>query len=210
MAKKLEFHHKFSKLPATAARARELGEVLYFTGKRCTKGHLSPRYASSANCAQCIASKRGQVEINHKGKSSKRSEENQALAVAAFNAGHLAYDSIDPCPSGHYKRFVSSNNCVDCSKSAMQSRSESAKWARIFKLYGLSKHDIEVMLHEQNYQCFICGDCIASGHHIDHCHTTGKVRKLLCSRCNQAIGLLRENSTFFDKAAKYIKAHRET
>ena len=210
MSNKLEFHPQFSRLPATASRARELGEILYFTGKRCTKGHLSPRYASSANCAQCIADSRGHVEINHRGKSSKRSEENQARALAAFESGHLEYEATDPCPSGHYKRFVTSNNCIECAKLAMQVRAKNARWSRIFKTYGLSKDDVELMLQHQKNECAICGDDISSGYHIDHCHTTGKVRKLLCQKCNQAIGLLRENAELFDKASKYIKDHRET
>jgi hypothetical protein len=89
MAKKHEFHSEFSKLPATGFRARELGETLYFTGKKCLKEHLSPRYASSGNCAQCIADSRGNVEINHKGRSSKRSEKNHLLALAAHQSGNF-------------------------------------------------------------------------------------------------------------------------
>lgn len=210
MAKKHEFHPEFSKLPATGLRARELGETLYFTGKKCLKGHLSPRYALSGNCAQCIADVRGNAEIKHKGRSSKRSNENHVLALQAHQSGHLNYDSIEPCPNGHYKKFVTTNNCVECSKLAMQKRSEFSKWSRVLKLYGLSKQDVESMMQHQESKCVICSINISNGYHIDHCHLTQKVRGLLCQKCNQAIGLLQESETLFLKASQYIKKHHAT
>jgi hypothetical protein len=40
---------------------------------------------------------------------------------------------------------------------------------------------------------------------IYHCHTTGKVRGLLCVNCNLAIGLLKDNPDLLNKAASYLK-----
>jgi hypothetical protein len=40
--------------------------------------------------------------------------------------------------------------------------------------------------------------------HIDHCHITKRVRGLLCSRCNQGIGLLRHSEHLLEKAKKYL------
>lgn len=208
MAKKIEFHHEFSLLPATGARARELGQALYFTGKRCIKKHLSPRYASSSNCVQCIAEARGRIAINHTKKTFRGSEQNLSLAIAAFEAGSLEYESINPCPSGHYKRFVSSNNCVECNKSARQARAEKLKWARVYKLYGMTKQDVDSMLDKQSHKCAICESSLLASYHIDHCHNTGKVRGMLCSKCNQALGLLQESKSLFEKALAYIEGHR--
>ena len=210
MQNKREFHAEFSKLPATGFRARELGETLYFTGKRCSKGHLSTRYASSGNCSQCIAENRGNVLINHKGRSSKRSEANQALAVIAVENGHLEYQAIDPCPHGHYRRYVTTNNCIDCDVEKRLQRSENARWSRVKKEYGLSKLNVDQMLYAQNCLCLICEKTITNGYHIDHCHSTGKVRGLLCQKCNQAIGLLHESEYLFAKATQYIKEHNAT
>jgi hypothetical protein len=55
----------------------------------------------------------------------------------------------------------------------------------------------------------ICSINIKNGYHVDHCHSTGKVRGLLCQKCNQAIGLLRESESLFFKAAEYIKERNE-
>lgn len=42
---------------------------------------------------------------------------------------------------------------------------------------------------------------------VDHCHKTGKVRALLCRRCNVALGLLEENADLFVLSASYLKEH---
>jgi hypothetical protein len=205
MAKKHEFHAEFSKLPATGQRAREFGEMLYFTGKRCTKGHLSPRYASSGNCSECIANARGKASINSKGRSSKRSAVNHAAAMDAINAGSLKYMSDTACPHGHYRRYVTTNNCIDCDASLRAKRSEKARWARIKKEYRLSEDQVIAMLRSQSQACAICGTDISKQYHIDHCHHSGKVRSLLCSKCNQAIGLFDEDQSKLQKAADYIR-----
>ncbi len=43
---------------------------------------------------------------------------------------------------------------------------------------------------------------------IDHCHSTGAIRGLLCSNCNTAIGLLSDNPEIIRKAADYLEKER--
>ena len=45
---------------------------------------------------------------------------------------------------------------------------------------------------------------------VDHCHKTGKVRDLLCSRCNQVFGLINENTEILTNMVKYAKKHNIT
>jgi hypothetical protein len=44
--------------------------------------------------------------------------------------------------------------------------------------------------------------------HVDHCHTTGKVRGLLCSKCNKGLGHFFDNSVTLRLAAEYIERHK--
>jgi hypothetical protein len=64
-------------------------------------------------------------------------------------------------------------------------------------LYGLTVEDYEKLLAAQNGMCAACSRTPADEHHkvlhVDHCHETNKVRGLLCTRCNTALGLLRED-----------------
>lgn len=74
--------------------------------------------------------------------------------------------------------------------------------------YGINHETYLEMLAEQNGSCKICG-CTEEEHgkrlHVDHNHKTGKVRGLLCSRCNTAIGKFKEDPEIIQKAIEYIE-----
>jgi hypothetical protein len=84
------------------------------------------------------------------------------------------------------------------------------------RAYGLSIADFERMLDEQNHQCPICERQLhlrvskgtPSFAVVDHCHTTGKVRGLMCNNCNTGIGLLNEDSERFLAAIAYLDKHK--
>lgn len=77
--------------------------------------------------------------------------------------------------------------------------------------YGITIEDYDRMFEEQEGLCAICElpetriirNKVASLH-VDHNHETGEVRGLLCSRCNVAIGMMKENPSLFVKAAEYL------
>jgi hypothetical protein len=73
--------------------------------------------------------------------------------------------------------------------------------------YGLSYEQFTTLLSLQNHECKICNVKIANGLncHVDHCHTTNKIRGLLCSSCNQALGLFKDNTLNLKKAIKYLE-----
>ena len=58
--------------------------------------------------------------------------------------------------------------------------------------YGISKNEFDFMLHKQGGGCAICmrKDWSGRGPQIDHDHITGKVRGILCGKCNTAIGMI--------------------
>jgi hypothetical protein len=43
---------------------------------------------------------------------------------------------------------------------------------------------------------------------VDHCHKTGKIRSLLCRRCNTILGLVEENSNLLDLLKQYIESNK--
>lgn len=193
-------HPEWSHLKNTAIAAKSVGDRFYYTGYECQKGHISVRYASSGNCFECIAERR---EFDRR----FRSEGNLIRAKMAIETGVTTYVPEKPCKHGHMERYVSSNNCVKCNSIQMEKRRLSAKWNRVKKLYNLDQESFNKMLLDQGYKCAICKVEIDGGRgtHIDHCHTLGNVRGLLCSRCNQAIGLLDESEEKILSALEYIK-----
>lgn len=78
--------------------------------------------------------------------------------------------------------------------------------------YGLTREQYEALLKKQNNVCAIClgeGDLRNTGEiirlHVDHCHDTGKVRGLLCFRCNSGIGKFKDNVASLERAINYLK-----
>lgn len=71
--------------------------------------------------------------------------------------------------------------------------------------FGINVNQYQLMLKEQNGACYICNTSESRDLAIDHCHTTGKVRGLLCSKCNTALGLLKDDVALFDRAKEYLQ-----
>lgn len=72
------------------------------------------------------------------------------------------------------------------------------------RLYGITIEEYEQMLISQNNVCKIC---CSSDHRklcVDHCHKTGKIRGLLCNKCNQAIGLLKDSIELLQRTIDYL------
>lgn len=83
------------------------------------------------------------------------------------------------------------------------------------KKYGITLDDYNAMLHAQGGVCAICGQPemrIMRGKvaalSVDHCHTTGKVRGLLCNRCNIGLQMFKDNVELIQKASEYLKSQR--
>ena len=68
------------------------------------------------------------------------------------------------------------------------------------------------MLVEQGGGCAICGreawEERCGKLHVDHCHASGKVRGLLCEKCNHGIGEFRDDPVLLVQAVAYLEASR--
>lgn len=73
--------------------------------------------------------------------------------------------------------------------------------------YGISDNTYNKMLVSQGGVCKICGMKDTKRLSVDHCHSTGKVRGLLCTKCNTGIGLLQDNSKLLSIAAEYLRGY---
>lgn len=80
------------------------------------------------------------------------------------------------------------------------------KITRLKRLYNLSFEDIENMKSDQDNKCAICNK--EKPLVIDHCHKSGKVRKLLCNHCNTGIGSLMDDPEILRRAIQYILEHK--
>ncbi len=103
------------------------------------------------------------------------------------------------------------SKCKDCCRKIGRNRDktstrESGKWGKIRRQYGLSKDAYLTMLAEQDGRCRICRTSMKPPH-VDHCHETGRVRALLCTRCNLGIGNFMHDTTVIRNAIRYLESH---
>lgn len=78
------------------------------------------------------------------------------------------------------------------------------------KKFGITSAKYQEMLTTQNHACAVCSTPPARKKRlaVDHCHSSGKVRGLLCSSCNLAIGLLQDDPVRMQAALDYLQKFR--
>lgn len=73
--------------------------------------------------------------------------------------------------------------------------------------YNLTLDGYDQLLQNQQYKCALCkrdSRDMSYFLHVDHCHTTGKVRGLLCAPCNTYLGYSKDNPEVFQNAINYL------
>lgn len=94
-------------------------------------------------------------------------------------------------------------------------RADRARHAHTMRaFYGITPEQYEAMLTAQDGKCAICGEGEPAAHgrtgrqfrlSVDHDHSTGRVRGLLCQKCNRAIGLMGDNTETLRRALDYLE-----
>jgi hypothetical protein len=85
--------------------------------------------------------------------------------------------------------------------------------ARRAKVYGLTPEQWEAMNRRQRGLCANCHQpptVRIKVLHVDHCHSTGKVRGLLCRNCNVILGLAHEDPNLLRGLADYLERFQMT
>ena len=89
------------------------------------------------------------------------------------------------------------------------------KWYR--RRYGITQEIYNILLESQEFVCKICGKPESTLNNrgevkplsVDHCHSTGKVRGLLCHHCNVLLGRSLDNIEILYSAIEYLKKAKE-
>lgn len=103
---------------------------------------------------------------------------NRLLKYSEFNKNNYSLDGVSSC-------------CKRC---------------QVLIKYNLTTIDYEKLAEQQNYKCAICNT--KEKLHVDHNHKTGKVRALLCTKCNIAIGAFKEDIEILENAKIYLQHHK--
>ena len=111
---------------------------------------------------------------------------------------------------------IRSEEYKDKKISYQKNRKEWIREKAYIRMYGITLEDYTKKLIGQGGVCAICklpeisvdkrtGNLRNLA--VDHCHTTGKVRGLLCSNCNMAIGKFKDSILLIETAVSYLKEY---
>jgi hypothetical protein len=109
-----------------------------------------------------------------------------------------------------------SDRCKECqsisSKKWHESRPVELKRAKMRQYkYGVTPDKFENMWISQGASCAICRDQLdreSKQTVVDHCHTTGTVRGILCKKCNTTLGWARDDVRWLESAIRYLLLDR--
>lgn len=118
---------------------------------------------------------------------------------------------IEKEPKDYYKHETRCAECEKARKREARKRyshvdQDRKKWLKY--MYGLSVEQFKNLEISQNRLCAICGNKEQMSHgrlSIDHCHTTNKIRGLLCSKCNTGLGQFKDNIKLLEIAINYLR-----
>ena len=129
--------------------------------------------------------------------------------------------SDDAFYRSHGGRYLFSE-CIDCSRSRSKrwktSHPGPKDWKKtpqeysktrerlLKRRYGIGSAEYDRMLSAQGCKCAICRTGWSSEHplHVDHSHSSGAVRGLLCYKCNTAVGLINDSPEVAESLAAYL------
>jgi hypothetical protein len=84
-----------------------------------------------------------------------------------------------------------------------------ANWRKgLRRMYGITVAEWQAMLDAQDGRCAVCRTDTPGGRglfHVDHSHSTGRIRALLCTNCNVALGLVNDDPVRLRALADYIE-----
>ena len=157
-------------------------------GKFCGKHHRTPEQTQ-------IRKEKARIKSSEKRQLNKRKRMFEVELRAKRPRLCNICDTVKPCTE---YRGILGRVCATCKSAQYRSRA-------LKKTYGISETQYQSMLLSQGGVCAICGNP-PNGKHlcVDHDHTTGQIRGLLCDRCNFGIGYLMDDLDIIASAASYL------
>ena len=110
------------------------------------------------------------------------------------------------------KNYRKKNREYICQKDREDYRKPREQNRILLRNFGITLEQFNAMSEARNHLCAICSRSqvkTMSRLSVDHCHKTGAVRGLLCTRCNTGIGMLEDSPEIAASAFKYLKSFEQ-
>jgi hypothetical protein len=136
---------------------------------------------------------------------SNSTKEKQTACPTKYPQGRFKDKECRKCGTSFSPRAPSEFYCSE------PCRHEASTDRYLERTYGIDYAEYTRMLEEQGGRCAICrgeGFTMKESHSlklvVDHCHSSGAVRGLLCHNCNRSLGLFKDNPATIRKAIDYL------
>jgi hypothetical protein len=132
-------------------------------------------------------------------------------------AGHRINKIIKNMPLGpnnwEWRETIPAQDKAKYSREWRKANPDKAKNIDLKKRFGIGLDEYDAILKKQKYACAICQQNEMAVDEkgrirmmpVDHCHNTGKIRGILCTACNMALGRFKDNPEILRKAAEYVE-----
>lgn len=166
-----------------------------YQGNPCRNGHDGTRYKRTDECLECKRSHHRQWKSSQNGMKYNRDWARKK---------YVPSDRICLTPE-QIKDRRKEREKIAKSKPEYQIKRRETSWRHHLKeRYGITSEQYQDMAKDG---CQICG-CFGNSKkrlHVDHCHSTGKVRGVLCDPCNRGLGCFRDDISKIEKAISYLR-----
>lgn len=131
-----------------------------------------------------------------------------------YRGNGTIYPYCKPCNTARAVKWSKDNKERKNAGETMRRRKNPEKFlaqgrkAHYKRKYGIAYSSVIETLELQSFRCGICSTEISEDTlYVDHCHTSGNVRGVLCNRCNIGLASV-ERPGYLDAALAYLESHR--
>lgn len=126
---------------------------------------------------------------------------NQTLPLASFSKGQGSFKKLNDCKACDSKRRNDYHANLSDEKRAKHKIRQ--KMYDYTVKYGLPEELARQLTISREGDCAICTETRLLV--VDHCHTTGLVRGLICAKCNSILGYAKDSVATLENAIRYLK-----
>lgn len=125
-----------------------------------------------------------------------------------FVAGkNKRYGQCRPCRNAYAVEWRKKNPAAHKAayQKAYQKRKHLVDEARLLRHFGMTSSEYDEMLQRQNHVCAVCYSSSDRKLAVDHDHSTGRIRGLLCMSCNIILGHVKDDPIHLRSLAEYLE-----
>lgn len=147
----------------------------------------------------------------------KKAQRHEEFINTASGEFRKCSECLTEMPLTEFSRSSYSNKgraylCKSCNQKSCKKRRDAdrieANIRKRLSFFKITREEYDALHERARGLCEICGTDKSADNRplgIDHCHESGKIRGILCNKCNWLIGASRENVDILNKAIGYLQ-----